>query len=146
MEGGDKIDEEAILSQARLYLGFKRLQALYDVDVFANKCMPEMSLGEYGFGYAGCLATCMLNEADITTACEADVPAGLSMYILRLLSGGPVFFADIARLTKARKEIAFFNCGTAPISLADRHRALPSGLSSAISPTRPCRQCITRGA
>jgi L-fucose isomerase-like protein len=83
-----------------------------------------MSAISYGYGYAGCLATCMLNEAGIMTACEADVPAGLSMYILHLLSGRPVFFADIARLNKAEKRITFFNCGTAPMSLADPKRGV----------------------
>jgi L-fucose isomerase-like protein len=134
-----KIYRDAIFSQAKMYLAFRRLQELYGIDVFANKCMPEMSHEAYGYGYAGCLATCMLNEAGITCACEADVPAGLSMYILRLLSGGPVFFADIARLSKERREVAFFNCGTAPISLADPAKGvhlypIPSNISDEAVP------------
>ncbi len=121
---GDKIAEDAILTQAKMYLAFKRLKKLYGIDVFANKCMPEMSAIPYGYGYAGCLATCMLNDDGIMTACEADVPAGLSMYILHLLSGGPAFFADITRLNKPAKRITCFNCGTAPISLADRNKGV----------------------
>ncbi len=124
-DNGDKIYEDAILTQAKMFLAFKRLQKLYDIDIFANKCMPEMSAIPYGYGYAGCLATCMLNEAGIITACEADVPAGLSMYILYLLSGGQkVFFADIARLNKTENRITFFNCGTAPMSMADRKKGV----------------------
>jgi L-fucose isomerase-like protein len=119
-EKGERIEKDAIVSQAKMYLAFKRLQKLYGIDVFANKCMPEMSHLRYGYGYAGCLATCMLNEDDVVTACEADVPAGLSMYILHLLTGRKVFFADIARLNKPAKRITFFNCGTAPMSMADR--------------------------
>ena len=117
--GEDKAEKDAVFTQAKMFLAFKRLQKLYGIDVFANKCMPEMSAIPYGYGYAGCLATCMLNEAGIMTACEADVPAALSMYILHLLTGRPVFFADIARLNKPGKQITFFNCGTAPMSLAD---------------------------
>jgi L-fucose isomerase-like protein len=41
------------------------------------------------------------------------------MYILYLLTGKPAFFADIARLDKPAKQITFFNCGTAPASMAD---------------------------
>jgi L-fucose isomerase-like protein len=122
--GEDKMEEDAILTQAKMFLAFKRLQKLYDIDIFANKCMPEMSAIPYGYGYAGCLATCMLNEAGIITACEADVPAGLSMYILHLLSGGAAFFADIARLNKSDNRVTFFNCGTAPVSLADRKQGV----------------------
>ncbi len=77
LDTGERIYEDAIRVQARLYLAFRRMQELYGIDVFANKCMPEMSHEEYGFGYAGCLATCMLNNAGVMTACEADVPAAL---------------------------------------------------------------------
>jgi len=121
---GDKLERDAIFTQAKMYLAFKRLKKLYNVDIFANKCMPEMMHTRYGYGYGGCLATCMLNEDGITTACEADVPAGLSMYILRLFTGTPVFFADIARANKPEKKLTFFNCGTAPISLADKKKGI----------------------
>jgi L-fucose isomerase-like protein len=75
----------------------------------------------------------------ITVACEADVPAGLSMYILRLLTGKPAFFADIARLNKPAKKITFFNCGTAPYSMADREKGvslwpIPSNISDEAVP------------
>jgi len=122
--GEDKMQADAIRTQARMYLGFKRMQRLYGIDVFANKCMPEMSAIPYGYGYCACLATCMLNDAGIMTACEADVPAALSMYILHLLTGEAAFFADIARLNKATGRLTFFNCGTAPISLADRSQGV----------------------
>ena len=119
--GKDKLEKDAIFTQAKMYLAFKRLQKMYNIDVFANKCMPEMSAIPYGYGYAACLATCLLNEDNIITACEADVPAALSMYILHLFTGGSkVFFADIARLHKDENKITFFNCGTAPLSMADR--------------------------
>jgi len=124
LETGEKIADDAIISQARMFLAFKRMKQLYQIDIFANKCMPEMSSEVYGYGYAGCLATCMLNEAGIITACEADVPAALSMYILSLLTGQKVFFADIARLNKPNNKLTFFNCGTAPISMADRKKGI----------------------
>jgi L-fucose isomerase len=140
---GDQIDPGAIRTQAKMYLAFKRLKGLYGIDVFANKCMPEMSALPYGYGYAGCLATCMLNEDGIMTACEADVPAALSMYILHLLSGRPVFFADITRLNKPAKRITYFNCGTAPLSLADRSKGvslwpIPANISDEAVPEEYC--------
>jgi len=120
-DNGDRMEKDAIFTQAKMFLAFQRMQKLYGIDVFANKCMPEMSAIPYGYGYAGCLATCMLNEVGTMIACEADVPAALSMYILHLISSGQkVFFADIARLNKQARRITFFNCGTAPISMADR--------------------------
>jgi len=122
--GQDRMEADAIRTQARMFLAFQRLQRLYGIDVFANKCMPEMSAIPYGYGYCACLATSMLNDAGITTACEADVPAALSMYILHLLTGTAVFFADIARLNRETGRLTFFNCGTAPVSLADRRQGV----------------------
>lgn len=117
---GEYIGEDVFLSQAKMFLAFKKLKEMYGIEVFANKCMPEMATQVYGYRYAACAATCMLNEAGIPTACEADLPAALSMLILTKLTGQKVFFADIARLSGDRTRLTFFNCGTAPLSLADR--------------------------
>ena len=122
---GETLTSDAFLTQAKMFLAFLRMKEIYHIDVFANKCMPEMSALPYGYGYAACLATCMLNEAGIMTACEADVPAALSMYILHLMTGGQkVFFADIGRNHKNGNGATFFNCGTAPISMADRTKGV----------------------
>ncbi|MDR0362075.1 MAG: hypothetical protein LBJ46_05245 [Planctomycetota bacterium] len=119
---GEHIGDDVFRSQARMFLAFKRLKEMYDVEVFANKCMPEMASEVYGYKYAGCIATCLLNEAGILTACEADLPAALSMLLLSRLSKQKVFFADIAKLSRDKRRITFFNCGTAPVSLADGSR------------------------
>jgi L-fucose isomerase-like protein len=124
LDTGEEFTYEAILSQAKLFLAFKRMKKLYNIDFFANKCIPEMASKVYGYACAACLATCMLNEDGTITACEADVPAGLSMYLLNLMSKDKVFFADIAKLDKTKKQLSFFNCGTAPISLADKKRGV----------------------
>ena len=118
--GGEYITEDVFISQAKMFLAFKKMSEMYGVEVFANKCMPEMASGIYGYRYAACIATCMLNEAGILTACEADIPAALSMLLLTKLSNQKVFFADIGRISHDKRRLTFFNCGTAPVSLADR--------------------------
>ncbi len=124
LPSGERIYDDAIVSQAKMFLAFKRFKELHGVDVFANKCMPEMVSEVYGYNYGACVATCLLNEAGIITACEADVPAALSMYILSLLARDKVFFADIAKLNAQKKLITFFNCGTAPVSMADKEKGV----------------------
>jgi L-fucose isomerase-like protein len=121
-ETGEYIGSDVFRSQAKMYLAFKRLQEMYGIEVFANKCMPEMASEIYGYKYAGCIATCLLNEAGILTACEADLPAALSMLLLSRLSNQKVFFADIAKISQDKRRLTFFNCGTAPVSLADRNQ------------------------
>lgn len=119
---GEYIAEDVFRSQAKMFLAFKRLKEMYGIEVFANKCMPEMASEIYGYKYAACIATCLLNEAGILTACEADIPAATSMLLLNKLSNQKVFFADIAKLSEDKKRITFFNCGTAPVSMADRNQ------------------------
>ncbi len=120
LENGERIEPDAILSQMRLYLAYKRFQRLYDVDMFATKCMPELVNKCYGYSYGACLATALLNEEEATiAACEGDIPAGISMYILKKLSHTPVMFADISRLNEKDNIINFFNCGSGPVSMAN---------------------------
>jgi len=119
LDNGEKINRDAILSQMRLYLAYKRFQKLYDVDMFATKCMPELVNKCYGYSYGACLATALLNEDESTiAACEGDVPAGISMYVLKKLAHAPVMFADISRLNAEENVINFFNCGSGPVSMA----------------------------
>lgn len=120
LDNGEKINEDAIVSQMRLYLAYKRFQKLYDVDMFATKCMPEMVNKCYGYSYGACLATALLNEEESTiAACEGDIPAGIAMYILKKLAHAPVMFADISRLNEEEGVINFFNCGSGPVSMAN---------------------------
>ncbi len=120
LDNGEKINPDAIISQMRLYLAYKRFQKLYEVDMFATKCMPELVNKCYGYSYGACLATAMLNEEESTiAACEGDIPAGISMYILKKLSHKPVMFADISRLNEKEGVINFFNCGSGPVSMAN---------------------------
>lgn len=120
LENGEKINADAIQSQMRLYLAYKRFQQLYDVDMFATKCMPELVNKCYGYSYGACLATALLNEEESTiAACEGDIPAGIAMYILKKLAHAPVMFADISRLNEHENVINFFNCGSGPVSMAN---------------------------
>lgn len=50
---GECVAEDVFISQAKMFLAFKRLREMYDVEVFANKCMPEMASEIYGYKYAG---------------------------------------------------------------------------------------------
>ena len=118
----EKISRDVIIEQAKMFLAFKRLKELNKIDIFANKCHPEMLSCKFGCGYGACLATSMLNDSGIVTACEADIPAALSMYILSILSSQTTFFGDIGSIDKEKNTITFFNCGTGPLSMADNKK------------------------
>lgn len=117
---GERINDDAILSQTKLYLAYKRMQSLYNIDMFATKCMPELVSKVYGYSYGACIATALLNDEGIVQACEGDVPAGVSMYILRQLADKPAMFADVSRLNLENGVMNFFNCGSGPVSMAGK--------------------------
>ena len=57
-----------------------------------------------------------LNEEGITSACEGDVPALLSMAVLGELSGKPVFQANPSQIFTDTNEIIFAHC-TLPLNM-----------------------------
>jgi L-fucose isomerase-like protein len=62
----------------------------------------------------GCLALSLLNDQNIVSGCEGDVPAAVSMIVARHFSNKPVFMANPARVKN--DEALFAHC-TVPCSL-----------------------------
>ena len=66
----------------------------------------------------GCIALARLNAEGITSSCEGDVPALLSMVVARALLGTSGFQANPARIDVETGEILFAHC-TIPFDLVD---------------------------
>ncbi len=118
-ETGETLTDDDLLVQCKIYLAMKILVKENSLDALGNKCLPELASSEYGCGVSACLAHALLNDEGIMCACEADMPACLTMYILHLFTGQIVYFGDIAALDKKQNVAIFFNCGSAPFSLAE---------------------------
>ena len=58
----------------------------------------------------GCLALSMLNTQGVTSSCEGDVPALISMVIAQALIGYPGFQANPARIDTETGELCFAHC------------------------------------
>jgi L-fucose isomerase-like protein len=65
----------------------------------------------------------MMNENQISSACEADVLGSLSCNILNQLNKKPSLLVDIVDLDEKDNSTVFWHCCLAPISMAEKNTA-----------------------
>lgn len=107
--------EDAVLEKSgRIYLALRNGFEQGRFDFAGVKCQFEL-IDNY---VAPCLAVCLLNDEGRVTACEADMNAALTMFVLNTLSGEPVMFCDTSYIDRARGMLRLLNCGTAPTHFA----------------------------
>ncbi len=71
----------------------------------------------------GCLGLSLLNRDQIVGTCEGDIPAMLSMHLLKKITGQPGFQANPSRIDSDKNEIVFAHC-TLPIDMAESYKAM----------------------
>ena len=82
----------------------------------------------------GCLSLARLNAAGYVAGCEGDVPAMLSMAIVRALFGVSGFMANPATINPETGELLFAHC-TIPLDMVERYELdthFESGLGTGI--------------
>ncbi len=85
------IPEQNILRQAKLSVAVDEWMAANECVACAVQCWDSV---QNNYGCAACLSMSMMGEAGTPGACEADVAGAVSMYALRLASGGVPGFLD----------------------------------------------------
>jgi L-fucose isomerase len=120
IEAGGKVLERSI----RIYIALKALIERTGYDLLAVKCQDEM-INEYA---SSCLAVSLLNDEGYTLSCEADINAGITMKMLRLLSGGTALFGDVNHLDMDKGILRIVNCGSMPTLLARARKEVDLGL------------------
>lgn len=100
--------------EASLYIheAIKGVLKEKDLDGFTLRCFALLE--EYQ--NTSCLSFALLNSEGKIAACEGDVPALLSMGILKELLDEPSFMANPARIDIAKKEGTYAHC-TCPLSM-----------------------------
>lgn len=71
----------------------------------------------------GCLGLSLLNRNKSVGTCEGDIPAMLSMYLLKTITGQPGFQANPSRVDSDHNEIVFAHC-TLPLDMADSYEVM----------------------
>lgn len=112
-------DSEVLDGAFYIYSALKRLVKKYNLQGLTIRCFDL--LGKYK--NTACLALALLNEEGITSACEGDVPALLTMHMLYALTGRPSFQANPSSVDQNAKEVLFAHC-TLPLNMVSKYELL----------------------
>lgn len=99
----------------KIYKALKTLVENYQLQGFTLRCFDLLT----AIKNTGCLALAKLNAEGIVAGCEGDVPAMISMMIVRLLLGVSGFQANPSRIDPETGELIFAHC-TIPLNMVER--------------------------
>lgn len=115
----DSSDIEAIRSSLpganKIYKALKTFVENYQLQGFTLRCFDLLT----AIKNTGCLALAKLNAEGIVAGCEGDVPAMISMMIVRSLLGVSGFQANPSRIDPETGELIFSHC-TIPLNMVER--------------------------
>lgn len=123
-------DKPTMQMALNIYGALQRITQKYNFSAITVRCFDLLDLKRN----TGCLALAILNKEGITSTCEGDIPAMLSMAIVRALTGKSSFQANPSRIDIETNEVTFAHC-TIPFDMVksytyDTH--FESGLGVAI--------------
>jgi L-fucose isomerase-like protein len=113
--GRSEVSLETISEQCRLFLGMKSLVQKYELDGFSVRCWPELRDHHKA---TICLAMAKLAESGIASACESDVTALVTSFILNSITGRPSCTLEITAQLDEQNALQMAHCGVAAMSLA----------------------------
>ena len=115
----DSSDIEAIRSSLpganKIYKALKTFVENYQLQGFTLRCFDLLT----AIKNTGCLALAKLNAEGIVAGCEGDVPAMISMMIVRSLLGVSGFQANPSKIDPETGELIFAHC-TIPLNMVER--------------------------
>jgi L-fucose isomerase-like protein len=114
--GHSEVPLETIADQCRLLLGMRSLLRKHHLDGFSVRCWPELR-DEHKATI--CLTMAELAESNVASACEADLAALATSYILTSLTGQPSCTLEITAYLEELNALQMAHCGSASLSLAE---------------------------
>ena len=107
---------QALPGAVRIYEALRLLVEKHRLQGFTIRCFDLLRQVQN----TGCLALARLNAEGVVAGCEGDIPALLSMYIVRALIGTSGFQANPAYIDVEKGEMVFAHC-TIPLDLVERY-------------------------
>ncbi len=123
-------DEDELVKALKIYLGIKIIVEKYDLKGFAIRCFDLLS----SIKSTACLALAIFNKDGIIGTCEGDVPALISMYLVKKMNDEPTFQANPSQIDVEKNEIILAHC-TLPLSMCTSYKLtthFESGIGVAI--------------
>jgi L-fucose isomerase-like protein len=108
--------QRALPDAERIYTALKILVERYRLQGFTLRCFDLLT----SIRNTGCLALARLNAEGVVAGCEGDIPAMLSMTMVRSLLGISGFQANPAHINPETGEILFAHC-TIPLNMVERY-------------------------
>ncbi len=107
---GRPISESDFRGSLAIYSALRHIIAKYSLDGLTLRCFDLLS----ALGNTGCMALAILNSEGFIATCEGDVPAMLSMALVRSRYGVSGFQANLSRI--GGEEYLFAHC-TVPLDM-----------------------------
>lgn len=108
-------NKEELNKSYRLYLALKEIVNKYNLKGFTIRCFDLLST----LKTTACLSLAYFNDEGIIATCEGDIPAMLSMYIVKEALNLPSFQANPARIDVQNQKMVFAHC-TISFKMLDR--------------------------
>ena len=107
---------DEITDSEKIYEALKTIIDRHRLQGFTLRCFDLLTTVKN----TGCLALARLNAEGYVAGCEGDVPAMLSMMMVRSLSGVSGFQANPASINPETGQIVFAHC-TIPLDMVERY-------------------------
>ena len=114
-----KINDERLCGSSgaeAIYHALKAIVGRHGLQGFTIRCFDLLTAVKN----TGCLALAKLNSEGTVAGCEGDVPALLSMTIVKALTGVSGFQANPAKINPQTGEMIFAHC-TIPLNMVERY-------------------------
>jgi L-fucose isomerase-like protein len=108
--------QQALPGAQRIYEALKDIIVDYRINGFTLRCFDLLTAVKN----TGCLALAKLNAEGYVAGCEGDVPAMLSMMIVRSLLGISGFQANPSSINPETGEMVFAHC-TIPLDMVEKY-------------------------
>jgi L-fucose isomerase-like protein len=109
------MDENVLMESVKIYLVLKEIVEELELEGLTIKCWPELKANKV---CSPCYGLSKLHDQGITTACEADTTALVSMVIGDAISGRSSFLSDLLKIENEERCVYYFHCGAASTGLA----------------------------
>ncbi len=117
--GRSEVALETISDQCRLLLGMKSLVNRHHLDGFSVRCWPELHDRHKA---TICLAMSNLAESGIVSACEADLTALVTSFLLKSITERPSTTLQITAQLDEQNALQMAHCGATAVSFAGNPR------------------------
>ena len=111
-----RVDSNAIDGALCIYGAMKRVAGTYGLSGLTVRCFDLLE----SVGNTGCLALAMLNQEGLVSGCEGDIPAMVTMAVVRALTGSSGFQSNPSRIDVKRGEALFAHC-TIPLNMVYKY-------------------------